>query len=126
MSSNNESSGWHRVLELAKSGEIALDPTVGKELDAVCDAYLNELKDALDNIGFLATVSGFGPLPSGQALQAKFAQKASGSDLSLEAVIKQHIDSVQLAKQAVARAIANIDATDQSAADRLSGIEVPQ
>ncbi|QIS08812.1 hypothetical protein [Nocardia arthritidis] len=126
MSTGQDPAGWRRVLELAKSGEIKLDPAIGKGLDKVCDDYLEKLGTVLTQIKFLADVSGFGPLPSGQALQEKFKVKASGTDASLEAVIKQHIEAVQLAKEAVTQAIANITGVDQATADKFSGIEAPK
>lgn len=112
---------WRKLLDQANSGQLRLDPEVGKGLDQVCDNYLAQLGTALRMTASVKDVSGFGPFPSGQALQEKFRLKASGSEQSLEAVLKQHIDSVQIAKQVVAKAISNFVESDQRASDQISG-----
>ncbi|MGY4100305.1 hypothetical protein ACW2Q0_12235 [Nocardia sp. R16R-3T] len=104
---------WKRLLDRANVGELSLDPEVGKGLDKVCDDHLDQLNTVLDNIWFISRVTGFGSFNSGQILEKKFSETASGTERSLDTVIKQHIDSVEAAKQVVAQAIANFAAQDQ-------------
>jgi hypothetical protein len=112
---------WRTVLGLASAGEITLDPDVGQAVQAACDKYLDELGTVLRMADTVKLISGFGGFESGQALQTKFQQKATGTDQSIDAVIMQHIEVVKLAKQVVAQAIANIVEADQSNADGIAG-----
>ncbi|WP_069165397.1 hypothetical protein [Nocardia altamirensis] len=117
---------WRKVLDLANSGEILLDPEVGRGLDRVCDDYLGQLDGLLRTVARVEDISGFGPFPSSLALQEKFKLKATGGDRSMDAVLMQHIDAVKLAKQVVAKAISNFQEQDQSRADQFTGLDVPQ
>jgi hypothetical protein len=114
---------WRRVLELANSGEVSLHPEIGKGLDKICDDYLDRLDAILQMADRVKIIDGFGPFPSGQALQEKFTGKAAGSEQSLDAVLMQHIDAVKIAKEVVAKAIANFVELDQSRADQLTGLD---
>ncbi len=114
---------WRKLLSQANSGQLALDPEVAKGLDRVCDDYLHQLDTIMKGADRLRFVGGFGPFQSGKDLQDKFRSKAVGTDQSLEAVLKQHIDVVKTAKEVVAKAISNFGATDQNYADGISGTE---
>ncbi|MFI6776030.1 hypothetical protein [Nocardia sp. NPDC050412] len=113
---------WKRLLDRANAGELSLDPEVGKGLDKVCDDHLDRLNTALDNIRFISRVTGFGTFNSGQILEKKFSETASGTERSLDTVIKQHIDSVETVKQVVAQAIANFVAQDQARASQFEQV----
>jgi pyruvate dehydrogenase complex dehydrogenase (E1) component len=117
---------WRKLLDQANAGELALDPEIGKGLDKVCDDYLDKLDGLLRTASTVTDITGFGPFPSSQALQDKFKLKATGGDQSIDAVLKQHVDSVQLAKQVVAQAISNFVEQDQQRADQLAGVDIPQ
>ncbi|MFI6364860.1 hypothetical protein ACIBG0_19130 [Nocardia sp. NPDC050630] len=110
---------WKRLLDSAKGGELSLDPEVGKGLDKVCDDHLDRLNTVLENMRFINQITGFGTFNSGQILEKKFSATASGTDRSLDTVIKQHIDSVETVKQVVAQAIANFIAQDQYSASQV-------
>ncbi|MEU7630750.1 hypothetical protein AB0C34_12290 [Nocardia sp. NPDC049220] len=114
---------WRKVLDMANSGHVRLDPEIGKGLDKVCDDYL----DRLDAISRLADrvkiVDGFGPFPSGKALQEKFKWKATGTDQSLDAILMKHIDAVKTAKEVVAKSISNFTEQDQSHADQFTALD---
>ncbi len=113
---------WTRLLDKANAGELLLDPEVGKGLDKVCDEHIDRLNTALEKTGTIADISGFGSFNSGQILQKKFAETASGTDRSLDTVIKQHIESVNTVKQVVAKAIANFVAQDQYHASQFAQV----
>ncbi len=103
---------WKQLLGQAKSGELYLDPETGKGLDKVCDDHIEKLQDVLRMTNLVRAVSGMGTFNSGQILEKKFSQLATGNDRSLDTVIKQHIDSVNTVKEVVAKAIANYVALD--------------
>ncbi|MFG1796947.1 hypothetical protein [Nocardia sp. NPDC049149] len=117
---------WQKVLDQADAGEISLDPEVGSGLDKACDDYLDRLGGILVTVDDVKDLSGFGTFPSSFALQEKFSLKATGSDQAIDAVLKQHIDAVKIAKQVVAKAISNFQEQDQSRADQFTGLDVPQ
>ncbi|MFE7746238.1 hypothetical protein [Nocardia sp. NPDC057455] len=123
MSAGVDPMEWRKVLELATSGDISLHPEIGKGLDKVCDDYLDRLDAILQMADRVKVIDGFGPFPSGQALREKFTGKAAGSDQSLDAVLMQHIDAVKLAKEVVAKAIANFVELDQTRADQFTGLD---
>ncbi|WP_280478167.1 hypothetical protein [Nocardia asiatica] len=114
---------WRSILDLANSGEITLHPEIGKGLDKVCDDYLDRLDAILQMADRVKIIDGFGPFPSGQALQDKFVSKAAGTDQSLDAVLMQHIDAVKIAKEVVAKAIANFVEVDRTRADQFTGLD---
>ncbi|GAA5044936.1 hypothetical protein [Nocardia callitridis] len=113
---------WRKVLDQADAGALTLHPDVGKGLDKACDDYLEHLGDLVEQVGYLHDITGFGPLPSGIALQGKFQRKATGTEQSLDAVLEQHIDAVKTMKELVAKAISNFVAQDQSRADQFGGL----
>ncbi|WP_280315533.1 hypothetical protein [Nocardia abscessus] len=114
---------WRGLLNSANAGELTLHPEIGKGLDKVCDDYLDKLDGILESAAYVRRVSGFGTLPSGQALEEKFSLKATGTTQSLDAVLMQHIDAVKIAKEVVAKAVANFVELDQSRADQFTGLD---
>ncbi|MBF6207021.1 hypothetical protein [Nocardia sputi] len=114
---------WRGLLNSANAGELTLHPEIGKGLDKVCDDYLHKLDGILESAAYVRRVSGFGTLPSGQALEEKFSLKATGTAQSLDALLMQHIDAVKIAKEVVAKAIANFVELDQSRADQFTGLD---
>jgi hypothetical protein len=117
---------WRKVLDLANAGEISLDPEIGKGLDKVCDDYLARLGDISEIADGAKVISGFGPFPSSKALEEKFSLKATGTDQSIDTLLHQHIETVKLMKEAVAKAISNFAEVDQSSADEFAGIDIPE
>ncbi|MEV6429054.1 hypothetical protein [Nocardia sp. NPDC051463] len=117
---------WRKVLDLANAGEVSLHPDVGKGLDKVCDEYLDRLDDIAQVVDNVKLISGFGPFPSSKALEEKFSLKATGTEQSIDTVIKQHVETVKMAKAVVAKAISNFVEVDQTRADQFTGTDIPQ
>ncbi|MFD0360477.1 hypothetical protein ACFQZZ_03325 [Nocardia sp. GCM10030253] len=117
---------WRKVLDLANAGEISLHPDVGKGLDKVCDDYLDRLDAIFQLAGSVTFLTGFGPFPSSKALEEKFSLKATGADQSIDTVLQQHIETVKMAKEVVAKAMSNFVEIDQTRADQFAGIDIPQ
>ncbi|MGW4773853.1 hypothetical protein ACWEO2_38180 [Nocardia sp. NPDC004278] len=113
---------WTRLLDRAKVGELSLDPEVGKDLDKVCDDQIDRLNRVLERMEFISQINGFGTFNSGKILEKKFSETASGTDRSLDTVIKQHIDAVNTTKEVVAKAIANFVAQDQDRASQFAQV----
>ncbi|MBF6330495.1 hypothetical protein [Nocardia transvalensis] len=114
---------WKRLLDQANAGALSLDPEVGKGLDKVCDDHIEKLQDVIFLIRGITRITGFGAFDSGRTLENKFSLTASGTERSLDTVIKQHIDAVQTMKEVVAKAIANFVAQDEAARDRIAAVE---
>ncbi|NEW38695.1 hypothetical protein GV794_28000 [Nocardia cyriacigeorgica] len=119
---------WRSLLDQANAGQVTLDPEVGKGLNLVCENYLLKLDEAYDKVKHVSDVDGFGTFPSGTALKEKFTLKASGTDQSLNAVILEHIETVKLIQQVVAKSIANLTETDQGTGQQVTktGQNLPQ
>jgi len=116
---------WNQLLDKANTGELSLDPEIGRDLDRTCDDHLDRLEEIYAQVDQVRNISGFGSLNSGQALERKFSLTASGGDRALDTVIRQHIDAVQTAKEVVAKAIANFVAQDGALATDLSATGEP-
>lgn len=110
---------WRRLLDRANAGELTLAPDAASSLGKVCDTYLDKLDSILREATRVSRVEGFGPFPSGQALQQKFSLKGTGTPQSIDAIIKEHIETVKLIKQVVAKSIANAEAVDQENSQRI-------
>ncbi|NEW27943.1 hypothetical protein [Nocardia cyriacigeorgica] len=119
---------WRNLLSQAESGELTLDPDVGANLDAVCQTYLDKLDDVLLKARNVANVEGFGSFPSGEALREKFSFKGSGTTQSIDAVLLEHVETVNLIRQVVAKSIENLKATDQATGQQVTktGQDLPQ
>nr|WP_081514138.1 hypothetical protein [Nocardia donostiensis] len=113
---------WRRLLDHANAGELTLDPDVGNGLDKVCTDYLDHLDELLKTALTVREVDGFGPFPSGQALKEKFSQKGSGTPQSIDAILLEHIETVKLIRQVVAKSIANAQAVDESTGQAITNI----
>ncbi|WP_405161693.1 hypothetical protein OG203_36040 [Nocardia sp. NBC_01499] len=116
---------WQKLLDSANAGELQLSPDVGKDLDAKCQTYLDDLDDIRKSTFRVRTVAGFGAMPSGPILEHKFQQKATGGDTSIDTSIQTHIEEVQLMRQVFAKAIANYQAVDESNSQKIAAIDVP-
>ncbi|MBF6453818.1 hypothetical protein [Nocardia cyriacigeorgica] len=119
---------WRDLLSQAEAGDLTLDRDVGANLDAVCQTYLDKLEDALLKARRVANVEGFGTFPSGDALREKFSFKGSGTPQSIDAILLEHIDTVNLIRQVVAKSIANLTETDQNTGQQVTktGQDIPQ
>jgi len=104
---------WTSLLDKAKSGELFLDPETGRGLDKVCDDHIETLQDALASTRRIDRITGFGDFNSSHILEKKFSELAAGTDRSMDAIVKQHIDAATTAKEVVAKAISNYIALDE-------------
>lgn len=119
------SSDWRQLLDRANAGELRLSPEVGKDLDAKCEAYLDDLDNIRDSTRVVQNLSGFGGMPSGPVLEQKFSLKGKGGDTSLQSSLETHIEEVQLMRQVFAQAMANYQSVDESNSQKIATIDVP-
>lgn len=111
---------WNQLLTQANAGELALDPEVGRDLDRVCDDHITRLEEVYLSVERVGRLSGFGSFNSSTILEKKFSLTASGSDRALDTVLRQHIETVQTAKEVVAKAVSNFVAQDVATGAKIS------
>ncbi|MFI9403473.1 hypothetical protein [Nocardia sp. NPDC052316] len=124
MDSTVPQSNWRQLLDQANAGELKLRPEVGKDLDAQCQTYLDDLDGIRDSTRTVQYLSGFGGMPSGPVLEQKFSLKGQGGETSLQASLETHIEEVQLMRQVFAKAMANYPSVDVSNSQNLAAINV--
>ncbi|MBF6325590.1 hypothetical protein IU438_15550 [Nocardia cyriacigeorgica] len=119
---------WRGLLDQANSGDLTLDPEVGAALNTACENYLLKLDDIYTKTFDVREVQGFGGFDSSADLQSKFRDKATGTTQSIDAVIQEHIETVKLIQQVVAKSIANLTETDQNTGQQVTktGQDIPQ
>lgn len=71
----------------------------------------------------LARIEGLGNLPSGVALARKFEQKATGGAYPLDQALAEHITIVEQMQSVFEKIAQNFTATEESNAQRFTGIE---
>ncbi|WP_280213620.1 hypothetical protein [Nocardia cyriacigeorgica] len=127
-SGNAEQQTWQQLLDQANEGRLTLSRDVGDSLSKVCDDYMDKLGTVLEKVDRIRFVDGFGSFPSGEALASKFAEKGSGTPASIDAVILEHIETVKLIQQVVAKSIENLKATDDGTGQQVTktGQDIPQ
>ncbi|MFI6998981.1 hypothetical protein [Nocardia sp. NPDC050175] len=125
MESAAQQSDWRQLLDRANAGELRLSPDVGKDLDAKCVAYLDDLDGIRDTSREVQNVSGFGGMPSGPILERKFSLKGKDGETSLQSSLETHIDEVKLMRQVFAQAMANYSGVDESNRQDIAAINIP-
>lgn len=116
---------WRGYKEKAESGEFRMDEQIGRALQARCETLLSGLEDTLlSKAGLLDQLSGFGTLPSAEALRSKFANKAVIDHDSAVNQIKKHIDLVILMRDTYKLATQKLADQDQTNANDLNNTDV--
>ncbi|MFD3507069.1 hypothetical protein [Nocardia sp. NPDC058666] len=122
MSFNIDPSEWQRLNTRAAAGELSIHPDVGQNLAKVCDDHIDVLENVLKKSRQVENITGFGTFSSSQVLEKKFSLTAVGGDRSLDDAIRQHIEAVTAAKEAVLKAVANYKAQDDYNAGQFDGL----
>ena len=113
---------WRELSDQAEAGVLEIPEEVASRCDTVCADYLDHLDDMLAKTAYLVDVDAFGTLPSAQMLGAKFKRLADGERGSAAAVIRQHIEVVELMRSVFRRYFVETEAVDQSVGARIGGI----
>ncbi|MBY6366585.1 hypothetical protein [Rhodococcoides corynebacterioides] len=74
------------------SNQLNVSPEAANRCAATCDAFSEELNAIRAYVAGRGNVSGFGTLPSGVALNAKYTELTSGGPGSLTAMLQGHIE----------------------------------
>lgn len=114
---------WRHMARDAEAGELALDPEVGNALVKDCKDYLDKLAEMHDLTTQVSVITGFGGFASSKDLERKFSLKGSGGPDSIDKRLREYADEVKLMQHVFEKSMANYHVADDSAAQRLSGIE---
>ncbi|RVW02274.1 hypothetical protein [Rhodococcus spongiicola] len=114
---------WKELGELVDAGELYLEPGVAEKCAAHCEQLRGELMDLQERARRLASVDGFGHLPSGIALARKFELKASGGDYALDQALGDHIATVEQMQAVFEKIAARFGAAEDANTQALSGID---
>lgn len=87
---------WTTFADQARSGELYLDSEEAARLClAACDQRLTDLRDMLSTAQRAQNVSGFGDFAMADALTGMFETQATGTDNSIDKIIRDHIEVVR-------------------------------
>ncbi len=114
---------WSALGAQVDSGELYLEPDVAKQCAQRCAELVAELDQIKRGAAGLSRIDGFGTLPSGTALARKFEQKASGGEYPLDQALAEHITIVEQMQSVFEKIAQNFTATEESNAQRFTGIE---
>lgn len=74
------------------SKHVRVTPESAAACARSCETYSNELRSLHEFVTNRGNLSGFGTLPSGIALNAKYTELTSGASGSLTSTLQAHID----------------------------------
>ena len=113
---------WRGLAAQAESKQLEIPEGVAHRCDKACAEYILHLELMLEKTKWLVDTDAFGTLPSAQMLGAKFKRLADGERGSAAAVIRQHIEVVELMRSVFRRYFIETEAVDQSVGARIGGI----
>lgn len=105
----------------AVSGQLGVDPDAAQNVLKKIRAGKDSVENLLRNAGALAEAPKLGANPVGDAIAAKFAQRADGGGDSYTTALQNLYGQYEQAEQAVVAAMSHYHQIDQDAADALSG-----
>lgn len=114
---------WRQLATDAEAGTLHVTETVARQCDDACATYLAALAEQGTAVRVLAFVDGMGGFDSGKQLARKFSLKASGGNLSLDEVLRQHVEVVKAMQDFFRRFFTDVDAQDSDNASLICAEE---
>ncbi|GHF74707.1 hypothetical protein FHX82_002168 [Amycolatopsis bartoniae] len=105
----------------AVSGQLGVDPDAAQNVLKKIRAGKDSVETLLRNAGALAEAPKLGANPVGNAIAAKFAERADGGGDSYTTALQNLYGQYEQAEQAIVAAMSHYQQIDQAAADALSG-----
>jgi hypothetical protein len=105
--------------ENVKSGRLSLDPSAGEQIRSMLAEQMTRVDTWLKQAGNLARQAPLGQNPVGQAMAAKFAQRADSKDDSFTGVLTRYRQVLSDAHDALSDAMRQYRELDDSAAESL-------
>lgn len=121
----NQADYWREMKQQAVDGELRIEEGLGQAIADVVSEYIAELEYQRNETLTLERLSGWGGLPSAQAIRQKLEFKAvAGSaddpDDSATKRLDQHISIARDQRDTFLAAIGKLHTTDQQSADTLT------
>ena len=123
MESDESASPWRSIADAVEGGQLHLDRGAAARCAQHCSDLVTRLAGIRDRAGQLGEVQGFGPLPSGIALAAKFSRKAVGGPNSMVGVLTAHIAEVEAMRAVFEKIEARYAAAEQRSVDGFAAIQ---
>ncbi|WP_236796339.1 hypothetical protein [Amycolatopsis sp. GM8] len=105
----------------AVNGQLGVDPDAAQNVLKKIRAGKDSVENLLRGAGALAEPPKLGANPVGDAIAAKFAQRADGGGDSYTTALQNLYSQYEQAEQGVVEAMRHYQQIDQAAADALSG-----
>ncbi|MEU4417483.1 hypothetical protein ACIBEH_08855 [Nocardia salmonicida] len=112
---------WRNMKTQAVNGEFKLEEDLGQAIAGVISQYISDLEIQKDDAANLNRMSGWGDLPSAEAIRAKYEAKAvaGGTGDANDSAVKrleQHIAIARDQRDTFLAAIGKLQAVDQQSA----------
>ncbi|MCA2210135.1 hypothetical protein [Nocardia rosealba] len=119
--SQDHATHWRNLKTQAMNGEFKLEEDLGQALADVVSQYISDLEAQKFEAGTLSHLSGWGSLPSAEAIRGKYENKAvaGGSHDPDDSAVKrldQHIAIARDQRDTFLAAIGKLQAVDQQSA----------
>ncbi|WP_328604938.1 hypothetical protein OG943_33580 [Amycolatopsis sp. NBC_00345] len=101
----------------AANGQVGIDPDAAQTVLNKIRTGKDAIEALLNSSGSLAEPPKLGANPVGQAMAAKFVQRADGGGDSYASALKNLLGQYEAAEQGIVTAMAKYHEIDQSAAD---------
>ncbi|TNC21105.1 hypothetical protein [Amycolatopsis alkalitolerans] len=105
----------------AVNGQLGVDPDAAQNVLKKIRAGKDSVENLLSSAGALAEAPKLGANPVGDAIAAKFVQRAEGGGDSYTTALRNLLNQYQQAEQAIVLAMRHYHQIDQAASDALSG-----
>lgn len=103
------------------SGQLGVDPDAAQNVLKKIRAGKDTVENLLNSSGALADPPKLGANPVGDAIAAKFVQRADGGGDSYSTALRNLYGQYEQAEQAIVAAMSHYHQIDQDASDALSG-----
>ncbi|MTD57900.1 hypothetical protein [Amycolatopsis pithecellobii] len=118
---NSSYAGAAAFRNAAASGLLGVDPDAAQNVLKKIRAGKDSVESLLRSAGALAEAPKLGANPVGNAIAAKFAERADGGGDSYTTALQNLYSQYEQAEQAVVEAMRHYHQIDQAASDALSG-----
>ncbi|MEU5852524.1 hypothetical protein [Saccharopolyspora shandongensis] len=98
-------SGVRQLRNAVESGGLRLDPAAGAEIRSTLEDQLSTVDEWLTRSASLNQQAPLGQNPVGEAMAAKFANRAEGDENSFTAVLKSYREVLEEARDAIVAAM---------------------
>ena len=118
---NSSSADVAAFRSAAVAGQLGVDPDAAQNVLKKIRAGKDSVENLLRSAGALAEAPKLGANPVGDAIAAKFAERADGGGDSYATALQNLYTQYDQAEQAIVAAMSHYHQIDQDAADALSG-----